>query len=200
MTGIFSNGLRINRSESPVMMQSALPESASSRYISSLGSRHNFMCSEISTLTQRIFNSSKNDCLISFETYLSNLGRIKTSINSANAWWDINKVEEMDFAVNKAFPGIELLNNKALIKTLQSKTTRIYSSLSNSSRISGVKPFFLACSLASCIISARLLRLEMRRVSVSEIAFRSEGDIRAIFSATGSLTSKVIVFIIPQFQ
>ncbi len=200
MIGIFSNGWRTNRSGSPVIIQSAFPKRASSKYISSLGSRHHFTCSVISTVVERDLISSRNDCLTSFETYRSNFFRIITSINSASTGLDINKVEEIDFTLSKATPGREVSNNKALIKTLQSKTRRIYSSLSNSSRISGVKPFFLACSLASSMISSRLLRLEMRRFNVSAMAFFSLGDILAIFSATGSLTSKVIVFITLNFQ
>src|SRR6266481_3771419 len=39
MMGIFSNGLRTNRSSSFVTMQSDFPDTANSRYMSSLGSR-----------------------------------------------------------------------------------------------------------------------------------------------------------------
>jgi len=44
MIGIFSNGLSASRSGSLVMIQSALPLKASSRYLSSLGSLHAFTC------------------------------------------------------------------------------------------------------------------------------------------------------------
>ena len=126
--------------------------------------------------------------------YLSNFGRMATSISSVNTGCDNNNVSEADFALSKALAEEEVSDNKARIKTLQSKISRIYSSLSNSSRISGVNPLFRACSLASCMMSSKLLRFATNRAIVSDKAFFSIGDIRSNFSATGSLTSKVIVF------
>ena len=196
MMGIFSNGLRTNRSSSLVMMQSALPESASSRYMSSLGSRHAFICLVIFTLGPFALYSSRNNCLTVSDRYLSNLGLITTSIASISV-----EVERSKSAFNNsdrfnACPENEYSFSNALISTLLSKTIRIYYSFRSSSRISGVKPFFRACSLASCIISVRLLRLETRRSRLFAINSLSVGVIFDIFSAVGSLTSKVIVFIL----
>jgi hypothetical protein len=39
MTGMLQNGCKTNKSESPVIIRSALPDNASSRYILSFGSR-----------------------------------------------------------------------------------------------------------------------------------------------------------------
>ncbi len=196
MIGIFSNGWSTNKSGSLVMMQSTLAERASSRYISSSGSRQAFTCFVISILVLAISYSSRNACLTSLETYLSNFGRISTSMASTSTGFERNNVYAGRFAFNKAWLEKEESFNRALIRTLQSKTNLIYSFLRSSSRISGVNPFFLACSLASCMISVKLFLLDTIRSRVSEIDFFSFGVIRATFSATGSLTSSVIVFIL----
>ena len=169
--GIFSNKWSTSKSGSPVMMQSASPAIASSRYLSSLGSRQIFNRLAIFTRVDSDSSSSKKNCLKSTEEYLSNLGRIKTSISSARTWSEINKVDDVDFAFSKAWPGTEISFRKALINTLQSNTSLIYFSLSNSSRISGVRPFFLASSLASFIISCKLFLFDTIRSNVSEIDF-----------------------------
>ena len=196
MMGICSNGLRTNKSRSPVTIQSAFPERASSRYMSSFESRQAWTWLVIFIFVLRISYSSRNNCLNSLEAYRSNFGLISTSIISAKTEFERSKVTEEDLAFNTAWPEGEESFNKALTTTLQSKINLIYSSLSSSSRISGVKPFFLACSLACCIISDRLFLLDTILSTVSEMDFFSAGVIRATFSATGSLTSSVIVFIL----
>ena len=195
MMGIFSKGWSTSKSGSPVMMQSALPEMASSRYLSSFGSRHIFMALEILMGVARDSTSSRNNCRNSIDAYLSNFDRINTSITSLRTAFESNR-EEVDLAFSKAWPGAEVSDRNALINTLQSNTSLIYFSLSNSSRISGVRPFFLASSLASFIISSKLFLFDTIRSNVSEMDFFSAGVILATFSATGSLTSSVIVFIL----
>src|SRR5579862_8105942 len=121
MIDVFLKGCSVSRSESPVMIKSALPDKASSRYMSSLGSRQRVIRSLISTLVQSGINSSRNDCLISVETYRSNFGRIKTSISSANVALESSSVAEENLAFNRALPGTEVFDNSALTRILQSK-------------------------------------------------------------------------------
>jgi len=195
MMRMFSNGLSISRSGSLVMIQSALPLRARSRYLSSSGSLQAFTCLVMLTLSPRSSYSSRNSFLISNRIYRSNFGRVITSIVSAKTGFEMRSIEEVDSAFSSARPEKEESSNKALTKMLQSKTSRIYSLLSSSSKISGVSPFLRACSLASCIMSDKLLRLDKIRSTASEIVFFSAGVIRATLSAAGSLTSRVIVFI-----
>lgn len=85
MIGIFSNGLRTNRSGSPETIQFALPEMASSRYISSFGSRQTFTLCVTGTKVATDSYSFINSSFTSILTYLSNLGLVATLINSARA-------------------------------------------------------------------------------------------------------------------
>lgn len=185
MIGIFSNGLSASRSGSLMMIQSALPLKASSRYLSSLGSLHAFTCRVILILSPRSLYSSRNSFIRSIEMYRSNLGRVITSIASANTGFEISNVQEVDSAFSSAWPEKEESSNKALTNTLQSKTSRIYFSLSSSSKISEVKPFFRACSVASCIISDKLLRFNKIRSTVSENVFFQRESFVPLFQQLG---------------
>ena len=168
---VLLNDFKASKSSSLVMMQSAFHDTASSRYISSFGSRQIRSRFMISTLVQSDLNSFRKSILISFVRYLSNFFRIKTSINSAYTWLDNSISEEEDFPFSRALVGTESFIKSALIKTLPSKISRIYSSLRSSSSSSGVKPFFLACSPASSIISSRLFFCDSKRLKASETAF-----------------------------
>ena len=148
MMGIFSNGWRTNKSGSPVTMQSALPERASSRYMSSWGSRHIFTeCSTETILT--IFCTCKiNSNRVSRFKYLSNFDRINTRLNSLKVFLEA-RISSCFFALSQHRRGVLPLRMKALTRTLQSKITFTYlrsSSISFKifSRISGVRPFFSA--------------------------------------------------------
>ena len=131
MIGIFSNGCRTNRSGSPVMTQLALPERASSRYMSSLGSRQ--------TLTR--WKGTINSHLLEYRDmiakrtsigrkYLSNLVLSRVSENSRRVfsdkiiWWKSS-------ARLMACAEAPVLERAALMSTLQSTTTLIYSSFTS---------------------------------------------------------------------
>jgi len=196
MMGMFSNGCNDKRSSSLVMIQSALPETASSRYMLSLGSRQTSISMVTGTLEAFNSYSSRNNCLTDKERYRSNFGRITTSIASARVALETIQSTFANSDRFNAKPENEYSFSNAQISTLLSNTICIYSPLRRSSRISGVNPFCLACSLASWIISERFLRLDTRRSRLLAINSFSIGVILAILSAVGSLTSKVIVFIL----
>jgi hypothetical protein len=206
MIGIFSNGSRTNKSSSLVMMQSALPGRASSRYMSSIESRHTLTVCETATNSTVSCMSTRNSNLVSSATYLSNFSYAKTRLYSANITSEIS-IEPSAAAFSQHCLAIPLSKIKELMSTLQSKTKFIYLSRSSfisfkiSSSISGVSPFFLACSLASFMIFPKLLFLLPTSSSkVCATDFFSAKDICATFSAVGSLTSNVIVFIIFSFN
>ena len=56
MIGIPRNGCKTSRSLSPVIMQSAFPDKASSRYLLSFGSRHSFILWVISIKDALLIN------------------------------------------------------------------------------------------------------------------------------------------------
>ena len=202
MIGIFSNGWSASKSASLVMMQSAWPESASSRYMSSLGSRQ--ACTRCVTDTGLILDciSIINSSLVSSFTYRSNFACGNTRLYSAKISSD-TITKSFDIALSQDCLATMLLKTKALINTLQSKMMVIYFSFRSSlisaiicSRISGVSPFFSACSEASFMISDKLLLVLPTSISIIFVIDTfSAGVIFDIRSAIVSLTSKVIVFI-----
>ncbi len=200
MIRMFSNGLSICKSGSPVMIQSAFPERASSRYISSFGSRQIFTLCVTGTVLITDPISKISSCLVSGFKYLSNFECEKIYLYSAKIFWELI-IEWFAFALSHDFLVVPPLKIKALTSTLQSKITIIYfrsSSISFRicSSISGVRPFFSAWALRSSMISLRFLFLPTRISNVSAIVLFSAADIFSSFSAVGSLTSSVIVFII----
>ncbi len=194
MMGMVSNGFKTSKSGSPVTMQSALAERASSRYLLSSGSRQIFTRCVTCTITAKDSYSLINSSLNSLLKYLSNLDLITTFSSSVKVKIDIN-ITSAFLAFSNACPDEEASFKSALISTLQSRTIFTYFSLSSCSNISGVSPFLRACSLASFIISSRLLFLPTSKSNVSAIDFFSATDILLNFSAVVSFTSSVIVFI-----
>ena len=81
--GIFSNGLRTSRSGSPVMMRSAFPERASSKYLLSSGSRQRDTWWE--TMTDTVSARYRVNSILRSASlkYLSNLLLCTTSFNSS---------------------------------------------------------------------------------------------------------------------
>ena len=201
---MFLNGCRTSKSGSPVTMQLALPDRASSRYMLSFGSRQTDIMHEIFTSLIEFCNSKMSSSLDSTVRYRSNFGRRKIELNSSKVCWE-NRMVCPPLDLLKHLSGVLPLEMKALTSTLQSKTTTTYFLFSSfiSFRIlsstSGVSPFRSAWVLISSIISSRLLRLVTSCRRVSAMAFFSSGLIFSILSATGSDTSSVIVFI-PQIQ
>ena len=199
MIGIFSNGLRTSRSGSPVMMQSAFPERASSRYMSSSGSRQIVTVWNTGIILTNVCISKINSSLDSRVKYLSNFGRRNLLLNSLKVFCEARMISVF-FDLSQQIPRMLPLKMEALKRTLESKITTTYrlSSPSFSSRsffsISGVSPFRSAWSLKSSIISSRLRRFVINWLRVSDMAFFCVGDIFSIFSAAGSLTSRIIVF------
>ena len=205
MIGIFSNGLSTCKSGSPETMQSALPDRASSRYWLSLGSRQTVTVWRTGIILIIVCASTISSSLASRDKYLSNLGLKNTRLNSSNVCCEaIISFPFLDFSQHRS--AVLPREMKALKSTLQSKTMIIYCLSSSSisfkifSRTSGVRPFRSAWFLMSSKISSKPLRLVTKCPIVSDIAFFTWGDIRSIFSATGSLTSNVIVFITAPFQ
>ena len=118
------NRFNASRSSSPVTIQSALPLIASSRILSSLGSRQIRVESTISTTSDASKSAAKNSARSSLDTYLSNRGRLITSAISSDKEVDIRTISFCK-AQSSAFPGTERSNNNALMMTLMSKMLRI---------------------------------------------------------------------------
>jgi hypothetical protein len=195
MIGIFSNGCSTNRSGSPVMMQSALPERASSRYISSMGSRQTF------TRWKGTINSHLLEYrdIIAKRTsmgrkYLSNLVLSRVSENSRRVfsdriiWWKSS-------ACLMACAEAPVLERAALMRTLQSTTTFIYSSFKSSSSSVSFMPCCSACVAENASRSLNDEESVMRSTINFSIISLLIFSILLNLSASSSLTSKVIVFI-----
>jgi hypothetical protein len=205
MMEMFSNGFRTNKSGSPVTMQSALPDKASSRYVSSFGSRQIIMVWRTGIILIKVCTSAISSSLDSRVKCLSNLGLRNTRLNSSKVCIEAIIISAfLDFSQHLS--AVLPLEMKALKSTLQSKITITYFLVSSSisfkifSSTFGVRPFRSAWLRISSRISSMFLRLVTNCRRVSAITFFSEGDIRSIFSATGSLTSNVIVFILLCFD
>ena len=200
MIGIFSNGLSTSKSGSPERMQSALAESASSRYWLSLGSRQIVTVWRTGIILVSVCTSKISSSLDSSVKYLSNFVRRKTLLNSSKVCCEATITSDF-LNFSQHLSAVLPLEMKALKRTLQSKITITDHLVSSPisfkilSRTSGVRPFRSAWLLISSSISSKFLRFVTNWRSVSDIAFFSKADIFSIFSATGSLTSKVIVFI-----
>lgn len=146
MIEILSNGFRTSKSGSPVMMQSALPDIASFRYISSFGSRHAFI------LTSGIITEENCKMVLripglvsSGKKYFLNFALNKVPWSSSNVLGEIRCWCE-SITSSSARNGTEFFESDALIITFVSITTRIYSSFSKSLSLSSVRPCFRACS------------------------------------------------------
>jgi hypothetical protein len=86
-------GCRTNKSASPVMIRSALPETANSRIILSLGSRQTVIFSIVSINNAMLSNYFNTDFLVPKLTYLSNLGLQSFVTNSLKTTSEHNKVK-----------------------------------------------------------------------------------------------------------
>ncbi len=86
------NGCKTSRSLSPLTTQVALPLTASSRNLSSLGSRHATTRSTISTKMPSLTKALRNSIRSSSVMYLSNPLRRRTSSNSATVTCEISNL------------------------------------------------------------------------------------------------------------
>jgi hypothetical protein len=191
--GILQNGCKVNKSASPVMIASALPDKARERYILSLGSRQMVTLWITRILVVNSLNSSKNSRRVSILVYLLNFSFIIILDNSLTVSVDDNKIPAA-FAFLKAKSGIELFRRAALIRTLLSITNFNYSFFKSSSKTSGVNPLFFACLLISSIISRMSLLLVKNRLNLLETDSFSEVERLRNLSAALSFTLIVIVF------
>ncbi len=193
MIGIFSKGLRANRSGSPVMMQSALPERASSRYLSSSGSRQIVTRWETSIFLLWLAKRRRKKSLsYSFLKYLSNFFLFRTFENSR-----VDDVDRITVPFKNAFltarKETELFIIAALMRTFASITTVIRYFFSISFKISSVMPCFRAYSLMSSITSNNVLLSFNSLDKVSRANCFSCSVSLSNFEASSSLTD--IVFI-----
>src|SRR5690606_18737955 len=124
--GIARNGWRTSKSLSPVIIQSAWTETASSRYLSSLGSRHALM-ETLGTKNSlpKYISSIISQRSPSFLKYESNFSRNKTSTNSARVWFEIAKIPKL-MALRSAFLLTDSGIRAALIKLFVSKTKTLF--------------------------------------------------------------------------
>lgn len=195
MMGMFSNGFNASKSGSPVMMQLAWPERASSRNMSSFGSmlfetRWVIAINFVSAL-YRAKNLLRSPAL----KYLSNLLRLITSFSSSYRRSELTIFPNPQ-ALSKALSCTDPLKIAALINTLVSITKFNYFSFSNCSSSSGVIPCFWAYSLMS-FITCRSVRLSsIKRRTISLNPFLSSSLSFAKRSANSSDASSVIVFIL----
>ncbi len=195
MMGIFSKGWSTNKSSSFVMMQSALPERASSRYISSLGSMH-FETRCVTTIdfvsaTYRAKNLLRSPVL----KYLSNLFQLITSFNSAYTRSELTILPNLQ-ALSNTLSCNEPLKIAAPINTLVSITKFNYLSFSSCSSNSGVIPCFWAYSLISSITCLSVLLSSIKRLTISLNPFLSSALSFEKRLTNSSEASSVIVFIL----
>jgi hypothetical protein len=115
------NGLSTSRSLSPLTMYFAPPFNASSKILSSFGSRHSCTFSIISTSIARSTNVSKNLSRSSLVTKRLNFSRPSTSLSSYNNSSD-NKTSPCFKAYRNAFEGLPFSNSNELTITFVSKT------------------------------------------------------------------------------
>ncbi len=110
-------------SSSPVRIKSALPDSASSRNLSSFGSRHSVTRSCISTISSVSANSTKSLIRTNLGAYRSNFGRSRTSESSASVSTEPSiRLERSAKARHKL--GSEPGKRNALTRKFVSGTTR----------------------------------------------------------------------------
>ena len=196
MIGIFSNELSASKSLLPVIIQFALPESASSRYLLSLGSRQRVTVCDTSTILYRVVKRwMKRSLSYSFLKYLSNF----FFFNVLNSSWVVG-IERIKTSFKNAFrtarSETDCLIIAALITTFASMTTvKHYSSFSKSFSLSSVRPCFLAYSLMSSITSNNVRLSSKSRASVSMANCFSTSVSRSNFEANSSLTFSVMFFI-----
>lgn len=194
---MFSNGFKISKSGSLVIIRSAWPESASSRNILSLWSRQmeTVWLTLISLLCKR-YRWIKRSFSYSLLKYFSNFFFFKVTSNSVVTGkdrmilWSVN-------ALRIARSVIDPFKIAALIRALVSRTSFIYdSSFIKSFNASSVMPCFRAYSLMSSITCGSVRLSSSNRKSVSRVNdfFSSESCDNLL--ANSSLTSSVIVFIV----
>ena len=111
---ILRKGFRTSKSSSPEIMKFALPQTASSKNLLSLGSRHSDIVSSISTGTELRMKLVRNCFRSSCEIYRSNLFRHKTSSNSARVDNE-KRIDPCLMPISKAFAGFEPSKSKALM-------------------------------------------------------------------------------------
>lgn len=195
MIGIFSYGLSTCKSGSPETMQSALPDRASSKYISSLGSR------QILTRWNGTINSHLFEYLVMIakrmsigRKYLSNLVLRMVSENSRSVFSE--RIKWWKFSANlMAWAEVLFIERAALISTLQSTTTLTYSSFKSSLSSSSVMPCCSACVAENVSKSLSDEESVIRSTNTFSIISLLIFSMVLNLSANSSLTSKVIVFI-----
>src|SRR5271163_496288 len=117
------NGFSTNKSSSPLRITSADPFIATSRNLSSFGSRQTWSRSAIATGSAIRASKNKNRSRSCFETYRSNFGRAKTEASSSSVASETSKVPP-SAAVRTAIPDMESGNKSRLTSTLVSITMR----------------------------------------------------------------------------
>lgn len=194
MMGMFSKGWSANKSGSPVIIQFALADKASSRNISSFGSWHFETRCDTFINTVSATNRAKNLLRSPALKYLSNLCLLMTSFSSAYVKSEQTIVPKLR-ALSNTLSCKDILNRAALIRTLVSIIKFNYFSFRSCSSNSGVMPCFWAYSLMSSItcLSVLLSSIKMRIISLNP--FLSSALSLSKPSARSSGASKVIVFI-----
>jgi hypothetical protein len=192
--GMFSKGLSTSKSGSLVMMQLACPERASSKNISSFGSRHFETLWKTSINLVSATYRDKNLPRSAAFKYLLNLLRLITSFNSAYTRSEVIMVPRL-LALSNALSWNDPLKRAALTNTLVSITKFNHFSFNSCSSNSGVIPCFWAYSLMSSITcrSVRLSSIKIRIISLNPL-FSSWVRL-AKRSANSSDVSNEIVFI-----
>ena len=104
-------------------MKSALPQTASSKNLLSLESRHSDIVSSISTGVELRMKLVRNCFRSSCEIYWLNLFRDRISSNSAKVYEE-KRMTPCLIPISKAFDGFEPSKSKALMITFVSKTKR----------------------------------------------------------------------------
>lgn len=167
MIEILLKGLSTNKSWSPVMIQSACPESASSRYLLSLKSRHAVTVWTISMRSALLLKFKARLNRVGKSTYLSNFGLGNFSFISRSVGSEVNKVCSVR-TLKSTSDGMDFSTRNALIRIFVSITTLIHSrSRRISSNFSWVRPFSLACFCESDIISSNVLLSSKTRCNMS---------------------------------
>jgi hypothetical protein len=192
---MFWKGSRTSKSGSPVMIQSALPDKASSKYLLSFGSRQtNTWWIGIIHLIKLVYLEMASSRMSIGLKYLSNFGfRIRLE-NSSIVAADANKVWNVS-AFLSAWAATPLGVSDALITMLQSITSRIYSSLSNSFSLSSVIPCCCACSAENSSKSLSDFEEDVTRsTQILRSISRFSLFTRLSFSARLSSNSRVMVF------
>lgn len=133
------NGLSASRSESPVTMCVAPPLTASSRNLSSLGSRQALIRTSASTHCASCARAARKMRMSVSSRYRRSRFLLKTSHRSARAANE-SRTFPLWSTRSRAWRGFEAGKSNALIKAFVSKTQRNYAPLRMESNISGVSP------------------------------------------------------------